>query len=112
MRGHATWQYDENLGYDTAVQIEGVDLEQFDPYQIYGGERYTRMMTRLRDERRAWLRKFPPEDIERAFDLLDAVGLPGFATRRADALSGGIRRWVRGPSGEGGECSPEGSGAI
>jgi phosphonate transport system ATP-binding protein len=43
---------------------------------------------------RAWLRKFPPRDIERAFDLLDAVGLPGFATRRADALSGGQRQRV------------------
>ena len=43
---------------------------------------------------RAWLRKFPPEDIARAFDLLDAVGLPGFATRRADALSGGQRQRV------------------
>ena len=43
---------------------------------------------------RAWLRKFPPEDIDRAFDLLDAVGLPGFATRRADALSGGQRQRV------------------
>jgi phosphonate transport system ATP-binding protein len=43
---------------------------------------------------RAWLRKFPPGDIARAFDLLDAVGLPGFATRRADALSGGQRQRV------------------
>ena len=43
---------------------------------------------------RAWLRKFPPEDIARAFDLLDAVGLPDFATRRADALSGGQRQRV------------------
>src|ERR1700733_5449025 len=43
---------------------------------------------------RAWLRKFPAQDIERAFDLLDAVGLPGFATRRADALSGGQRQRV------------------
>src|SRR6195952_2270953 len=43
---------------------------------------------------RAWLRKFPPQDIARAFDLLDAVGLPGFATRRADALSGGRRQRV------------------
>ncbi|WP_375413400.1 phosphonate ABC transporter ATP-binding protein [uncultured Bradyrhizobium sp.] len=43
---------------------------------------------------RAWLRAFPPEDIARAFDLLDAVGLPGFATRRADALSGGQRQRV------------------
>ena len=43
---------------------------------------------------RAWLRRFPQRDIERAFDLLDAVGLPGFATRRADALSGGQRQRV------------------
>jgi phosphonate transport system ATP-binding protein len=43
---------------------------------------------------RAWLRKFPAQDIARAFDLLDAVGLPGFATRRADALSGGQRQRV------------------
>ena len=38
---------------------------------------------------RAWLRRFPPQDVARAFDLLDAVGLGEFATRRADALSGG-----------------------
>ena len=43
---------------------------------------------------RAWLRKFPPADIQRAFDLLDAVGLPGFETQRADALSGGQRQRV------------------
>ena len=30
----------------------------------------------------------------RAFDLLDAVGLTGFAERRADALSGGQRQRV------------------
>jgi phosphonate transport system ATP-binding protein len=43
---------------------------------------------------RAWLRKFPADDIARAFDLLDAVGLPDFAMRRADALSGGQRQRV------------------
>ena len=43
---------------------------------------------------RAWLRRFPPEDVARAFDLLDAVGLGDFATRRADALSGGQRQRV------------------
>ena len=43
---------------------------------------------------RAWLRKFPPQDIQRAFDLLDSVGLPGYATQRADALSGGQRQRV------------------
>jgi phosphonate transport system ATP-binding protein len=43
---------------------------------------------------KAWRRKFPVEDIERAFQLLDVVGLEGFAQRRADALSGGQRQRV------------------
>lgn len=43
---------------------------------------------------RAWRRKFPREDIARAFELLDVVGLSGFALRRADALSGGQRQRV------------------
>ena len=43
---------------------------------------------------RAWLRKFPPSDIDRAFGLLDAVGLGDLATQRADRLSGGQRQRV------------------
>jgi phosphonate transport system ATP-binding protein len=43
---------------------------------------------------RAWLRKFPARDVDRAFQLLDAVGLGDFATQRADQLSGGQRQRV------------------
>jgi len=43
---------------------------------------------------KAWLRKFPERDLARAFDLLDAVGLRGFAAQRADSLSGGQRQRV------------------
>ncbi|MEO8304062.1 MAG: ATP-binding cassette domain-containing protein, partial [Betaproteobacteria bacterium] len=43
---------------------------------------------------RAWRRKFPPEDIRRAYELLDVVGLKGFSHQRADALSGGQRQRV------------------
>ncbi|MCC6194282.1 MAG: phosphonate ABC transporter ATP-binding protein [Burkholderiales bacterium] len=43
---------------------------------------------------RAWRRKFPKDDIRKAFELLDVVGLSGFAHRRADALSGGQRQRV------------------
>ncbi len=43
---------------------------------------------------RAWLRNFPAKDIERAFYLLDSVGLGDFATQRADQLSGGQRQRV------------------
>ena len=43
---------------------------------------------------KAWLRRFPPSDIEEAFDLLNVVGLSGFANQRADTLSGGQRQRV------------------
>jgi phosphonate transport system ATP-binding protein len=43
---------------------------------------------------RAWRRAFPNDDIRRAFELLETVGLAGFAHRRADALSGGQRQRV------------------
>jgi phosphonate transport system ATP-binding protein len=43
---------------------------------------------------RAWRRQFPAEDIRRAYELLDVVGLSGFAHQRADALSGGQRQRV------------------
>jgi phosphonate transport system ATP-binding protein len=43
---------------------------------------------------RAWLRRFAADDVERAFTLLDAVGLGDFATQRADRLSGGQRQRV------------------
>ncbi len=42
----------------------------------------------------AFMRSFPKSDIDKAFELLDAVGLGEFATRRADQLSGGQRQRV------------------
>jgi phosphonate transport system ATP-binding protein len=43
---------------------------------------------------KAWLRRYPQPDIDRAFSLLDTVGLAGFANQRADSLSGGQRQRV------------------
>ena len=43
---------------------------------------------------KAWLRKYPRADIDRAFSLLDTVSLAGFANQRADSLSGGQRQRV------------------
>jgi phosphonate transport system ATP-binding protein len=42
----------------------------------------------------AWRRHFEREDIRYAYQLLDTVGLGGFANQRADALSGGQRQRV------------------
>jgi len=43
---------------------------------------------------KAWRRRFPASDVARAFELLDIVGLSGFANQRADSLSGGQRQRV------------------
>lgn len=43
---------------------------------------------------KAWLRRYPPADITRAFELLDVVGLSEFVNQRADSLSGGQRQRV------------------
>lgn len=42
----------------------------------------------------AWRRKFSQQDINTAFELLDAVGLSEHASKRADSLSGGQRQRV------------------
>ena len=43
---------------------------------------------------KAWLRRYPPQDIARAFELLEIVGLSDFVNQRADSLSGGQRQRV------------------
>ncbi|UOD50730.1 phosphonate ABC transporter ATP-binding protein [Orrella daihaiensis] len=43
---------------------------------------------------KAWLRWFESTDIERAYQLLEKVGLSHLANQRADALSGGQRQRV------------------
>ena len=43
---------------------------------------------------KTYRRKFPPEDVASAFELLERVGLSGYQNTRADALSGGERQRV------------------
>ncbi|AVL70300.1 Arginine transport ATP-binding protein ArtM [Oligella urethralis] len=42
----------------------------------------------------SWFRRFNPEDISEAYELLDRVGLKGKENNRADELSGGQRQRV------------------
>ena len=43
---------------------------------------------------RSFFRKYPAEDVQKAFGLLERVGLTDHANKRADALSGGQRQRV------------------
>ena len=43
---------------------------------------------------RAAFRRYPKEDIRRAFDLMERVGIAHYANKRADELSGGERQRV------------------
>jgi phosphonate transport system ATP-binding protein len=43
---------------------------------------------------RSFRRNFPPDSIERAYEILDRVGLEGMADKRVDELSGGQRQRV------------------
>ena len=43
---------------------------------------------------KAWMRRYPQADIDRAFELLDAVGLASFANTARRRLSGGQRQRV------------------
>lgn len=42
----------------------------------------------------AWSRRYPAQDIERAFHLMERVGIAHYANKRADQLSGGERQRV------------------
>ena len=42
----------------------------------------------------AWRRNYSPQDLAKAFELLEFVGLQDFANQRADSLSGGQRQRV------------------
>jgi phosphonate transport system ATP-binding protein len=42
----------------------------------------------------SWFRRFHGDDVARAYELLDRVGLAGMENKRADALSGGQRQRV------------------
>jgi len=58
LRGTISWRYDPVIGYELAEEVPGLDISSFDPYNIYGKEKYKYMMESLQKERREYLNKF------------------------------------------------------
>ncbi len=58
LKGTIKWKFDKNVGYDIPEEILGVDMKKFDPYMIYGDEKFKEIMDKLRKEREKYLKQF------------------------------------------------------
>lgn len=56
------WQTDPDWGYELPVHVPGLDLDQYTPATHYSPAKYQELVQRLREERRAWLARFPDLD--------------------------------------------------
>jgi phosphoenolpyruvate carboxykinase (ATP) len=68
-RGVIVWKKDPDWGYEVAVGTGDVDLGIFDPSLYYGEDEYKKLTEELKEERRAWLRKF--EGLNK--EIVDAI---------------------------------------
>jgi phosphoenolpyruvate carboxykinase (ATP) len=56
------WETDPDWGYEIPTDVAGIDLEKYTPGSYYSDAEHDALVARLRDERRAWLAKFPGLD--------------------------------------------------
>jgi phosphoenolpyruvate carboxykinase (ATP) len=68
-RGVIVWEKDPDWGYEVAVGVGDVDLGIFDPSLYYDEREYKRLTEELKEERRAWLKKF--EGLDK--DIVEAI---------------------------------------
>lgn len=54
-----TWREDPDWGYQVPDNVPGLDLEKYDPRRYYDGDAYQKRVSKLREERIAWLNKYP-----------------------------------------------------
>jgi phosphoenolpyruvate carboxykinase (ATP) len=56
------WEKDPDWGYEVPVEVPGLDLRKYTPAGYYEPSKYRELVGRLRQEREAWLAKFPGLD--------------------------------------------------
>lgn len=65
-RGGIRWERDPDWGYEVAVAVEGIPdyAERLDPRRYYTPAEYAELTRLLKEDRKAWLAKFPELDGE------------------------------------------------
>jgi len=61
-RDSIKWKHDPNWGYEIAASVPGVDSKKLDPSNYYSEDEYKALVKKLREERKAWMSKFPELD--------------------------------------------------
>jgi phosphoenolpyruvate carboxykinase (ATP) len=56
------WDADPDWGYEVPRSVPGIDLEKYTPGTYYSGSEHAALVSKLRQERREWLAKFPGLD--------------------------------------------------
>ena len=57
-RDTINWVEDEEWGYEVPVQVNGIDIEKYNPRNYYTEEEYKVLASKLKAERKAWLAKY------------------------------------------------------
>lgn len=69
-RDNIKWREDSTWGYMVPEEICGVDIEKYTPENYFSAEEYREKVAALREERKAWIRRF--EGLEE--ELLQVLG--------------------------------------
>jgi phosphoenolpyruvate carboxykinase (ATP) len=68
-RDEIAWRRDKFWGYEVPVEIPGVELDRFNPWNYYTDNQVKQLSRELKDERLNWLSQFP--DLDQ--DIVNAV---------------------------------------
>ncbi|MFC1902607.1 phosphoenolpyruvate carboxykinase [Chloroflexota bacterium] len=68
-RDEIKWQWDDFWGYEVPSEIDGIELDRFDPKNYYSEEQIEKLSNDLKRERLAWLSQFPSLNP----DILNAI---------------------------------------
>jgi len=58
VRGGIKWKIDTDWAYQVPSEVDGINVERFDPFHFYSQDEYRELVKKLRTERKDWLSKF------------------------------------------------------